>query len=106
MKGALLFILLINSALSWDITHAYGQNSTGGNVVALAYSGDSSSVVEGNELGVLRSFSLSTGELQHELILNATGIKSIKVNPAGGTYAVCATDKIFLVNSSSLTILN
>lgn len=106
MKAPLLFILFITTSLAWNIAHTYGLNSTGGNVLAQAFSGDSSSVVEGNELGVLRSFSLSTGELLHDLALNATAIKSIKTNPAGDTYAVCAADKIFLVNSSSLTILN
>ena len=106
MKGAFLIILLISSSLAWNIAQAYDQNRTGGNVVAVAYSGDSSTVVEGNENGILRSFSLSTGEQTHELSLNTTGIKSIKINPSGTTYAVCGTDKIFLVNSSSLTILN
>lgn len=48
MKAALLFVLLIGSSLAWNVAHTYNQNSTGGNVVAIAYSGDSGSVVEGN----------------------------------------------------------
>jgi len=48
MKGVLFFILLISSSLAWNIAHTYSQNTTGGNVVAVAYSGDSSTVVEGN----------------------------------------------------------
>lgn len=90
MKGAFLIILLISTTFAWNIAHTYDQNNTGGNVVAIAYSGDSSSVVEGNENGFLKSFSLSSGEQTNELNLNTTGIKSIKINPSGTVYAVCA----------------
>jgi len=48
MKTLLFMFLLIASSLGWGLEHSFNSQTTGGNVTAQAFSGNSKSVVEGN----------------------------------------------------------
>lgn len=74
-------------------------------MTAIAFSSDSSTVVEGNQEGIIRSFSLDSGDQLNEVVLNGSAIKDIKLNPSGSIYAVCTSSEIILLNSSNLAIL-
>lgn len=106
MKTTVVLILLAGMSFAWELVQNFDSETTGGDVTAIAFSSDSTIVVEGNSDGQIRSFAVSSGELQNELILNSSGIKDIKTSPSGESYAVCAEEGIYLINSSSLSILN